>query len=48
MVQYRLVLRTLKPVEIPEGYWVNAGVYANLALAIFGATISGYFFFALQ
>lgn len=43
-VQYRRVLRTLKPVEIPEGYWVNIGVLTNLALAIFGVAISVYFF----
>jgi putative membrane protein len=48
VVQYRLVLRTLKPVEIPEGYWVNVGVYSNLALAVFGAAITVYFFFGLQ
>jgi len=43
-VQYRRVLRTLKPVEIPEGYWVNIGVLTNLALGIFGVAISVYFF----
>jgi putative membrane protein len=48
VVQYRLVLRTLKPVEIPEGYWVNIGVYTNLVLAVFGITITVYFFFGLQ
>lgn len=48
VVQYRLVLRTLKPVEIPEGYWVNVGVYGNLILAVFGIAITVYFFFGLQ
>ena len=43
-VQYRRILRTLKPTEIPEGYWVNIGVLTNLALAIFGVAISVYFF----
>ena len=47
-VQYRRVLRTLKPVEIPEGYWVNIGVLTNLALAIFGVAISVYFFSGLH
>jgi putative membrane protein len=47
VLQYRLVLRTLKPVEIPEGYWVNTGVYANLALAVFGIAITVYFFYGL-
>lgn len=48
VVQYRTVLRALKPVEIPEGYWVNIGVYTNLVLAVFGITITVYFFFGLQ
>ena len=48
VVQYRRVLRTLKPVEIPEGYWVNIGVYTNLALAVFGVAITFYFFYGLQ
>jgi putative membrane protein len=47
-VQYGRVLRTLKPVEIPEGYWVNIGVYTNLVLAVFGVAITIYFFFGLQ
>jgi putative membrane protein len=43
-VQYRRVLRTLKPVEIPEGDWVNSGLLTNVAIALFGATLSIYFF----
>lgn len=46
--QYRLVLRTLKPVEIPQGYWVNIGVYTNVALAVFGVAITIYFFYGLH
>jgi putative membrane protein len=48
VVQFRRVLKTLKPVEIPEGYWVNIGVYTNLALAAFGVAITFYFFYGLQ
>jgi len=47
-VQYRRVLKTLKPVEIPEGYWVNIGVYTNLLLAVFGVVITLYFFYGLH
>lgn len=47
-VQYRRVIRTLKPAEIPEGYWVNMGVYMNLVLAAFGAVITGYFLYGIQ
>ena len=45
VVQYQGVLKTLKPIEIPEGYWVNLGAYTNLLLAGFGIAILGYFLF---
>jgi putative membrane protein len=48
VVQYRRVLKTLKPVEIPEGYWVNIGVYTNLVLGILGIVIISYFFLGLH
>ncbi|MGB7542821.1 MAG: DUF202 domain-containing protein [Burkholderiales bacterium] len=44
IVQYRKVLRTLKPVEIPEGYRVDLGVYANLAVAVLGIALTVYLF----
>jgi putative membrane protein len=47
-LQYRQFLKTLKPVEIPEGYWVNIGTYSNLILAGFGVLISIYFFSGLH
>jgi putative membrane protein len=47
-IQYRRVLKTLKPVEIPEGYWVNLGIVTNLILAGFGVAISIYFFSGLH
>jgi hypothetical protein len=31
-------------VEVPEGYWVNVGVFTNLILAAFGVAITLYFF----
>ncbi|HWP57927.1 MAG TPA: DUF202 domain-containing protein [Candidatus Acidoferrales bacterium] len=48
VLQYRRILKTLKPIEIPEGYWVNVGSYTNLALALFGAAVALYFFFELR
>jgi putative membrane protein len=36
VLQYRNILKTLKPVEIPDAYWVNIGVYTNL-LATFSS-----------
>jgi putative membrane protein len=48
VLQYRNVLKTLKPVEIPEGYWINAGVYTNLLVAVFAVAITIYFFIGLH
>jgi putative membrane protein len=45
IAQYRKVLRTLKPIEIPEGYQVNWGVFANLAVAVLGAALIVYLFY---
>ncbi|HEY2987225.1 MAG TPA: DUF202 domain-containing protein [Candidatus Binatia bacterium] len=47
-MQYRQVIKTLKPVEVPEGYWINLGMYSNLILACFGVAISIYFFSGLR
>ena len=44
VAQYRTVLRTLKPIEIPEGYRVNLGVLANLAVATLGVALTVYLF----
>jgi putative membrane protein len=43
-LQYRKVLTTLKPVEIPEGYRVNLGVFINLAVALLGVALTAYLF----
>src|SRR6266513_673057 len=42
--QYRKLLRTLKPIEIPEEYRVNWGVFSTLAVAVLGATLIVYLF----
>ncbi|NJD35992.1 MAG: DUF202 domain-containing protein [Betaproteobacteria bacterium] len=42
VAQYRTVLRTLKPVEIPEGYRVYPGVLTNLAVAALGVALTVY------
>lgn len=41
--QYKKVLRTLKPVEIPEGYQTNLGVISNLIIAALGMVLVIYF-----
>ncbi len=42
VIQYRQILKTLKPIEIPEHYWVNVGVASNLLLATVGLALSVY------
>ncbi len=44
IAQYRKVLRTLKPVEIPEGYRVHLGMLANAAVAALGIGLTVYLF----
>ncbi len=44
VMQYRKVLRTLNPNEVPQGYWVNMGVLTNLAVAILGFLLTAYLF----
>ncbi|MHB1245910.1 MAG: YidH family protein [Sulfuriferula sp.] len=42
VIQYRRVLRTLKPAEIPHGYWVNMAAISTLLLAVLGIVLSAY------
>lgn len=44
LVQFRKLLRTLKPIEIPEGYSVNLGVFTNAAVAALGVALILYLF----
>lgn len=44
VLQYRKVLRTLNPNEVPQGYWINMGVLTNLAVAILGFMLTAYLF----
>jgi putative membrane protein len=44
VVQFRRVLGTLKPVEIPERYFVRMGVIANLVVAALGLALTIYLF----
>jgi len=43
-VQFSKVLKTLKPVEIPEGYRVSPGIVTNLVVAFLGIVLTVYFF----
>lgn len=42
VVQYRRTLVTLKAVEIPQGYFVNLAVWANLLIALLGVLMALY------
>lgn len=48
VIQYRRVLRTLKPVEIPDGYWVNMAALSTLLLAVLGMVLSAYLIMGLK
>jgi putative membrane protein len=43
-LQYKKVLSTLKPIEIPEGYRSDPGVITNLVVAALGVVLIIYFF----
>lgn len=43
-LQYSKVIRTLKPIEIPDGYRTAPGVISNLIVAILGILLLVYFF----
>lgn len=44
-LQFRRVLRTLKPVEIPDGYRASAGVVVNLCVAALGVLLAVHLLF---
>lgn len=44
VLQYRQVLRSLQPAEIPEGYRVHAGAIANVLVALLGVALCAYLF----
>ncbi len=48
VIQYRKVLSTLKPVEIPAGYYVNQGVFINIVVGVLGIALSVYLFCGAQ
>jgi putative membrane protein len=48
VMQYRKVLATLKPVEIPAGYRLNLGVLINVAVAVLGIALTLYLFKGLR
>jgi putative membrane protein len=47
VVQYRRSLASLRPVEIPPGYWPNLAVVTSLAVALLGVLLVFYVLRAL-
>jgi putative membrane protein len=47
IVQFRRVLRTLKPVEIPARYCTGSGIAMNLAVIVLGLALLAYLFHEL-
>jgi inner membrane protein YidH len=42
IVQYRRSVATLRPVEIPPGYWVNLSVYVSAIIGLLGVALATY------
>ena len=42
IVQYRVALASLRPVEIPPGYRTSVGIWLNLLIALLGAGLIAY------
>src|SRR4051812_34433086 len=41
-LQYRRALASLRPVEIPPGYWVNLSVLMSALVALLGLALAAY------
>jgi putative membrane protein len=46
IVQYRRSVATLRPVEIPPGYWVNLSVYVSAIIGLLGVALAAYLVWA--
>lgn len=42
IVQYRASLASLRPSEIPRGYWLNLSVFASAAVGLLGVALALY------
>lgn len=46
-VQHLRFLKTLRPVEIPKGYWLSLAVLTNVALALLSLLLNVYLLYSL-
>ena len=44
IAQYRKVLATLRPAEIPAGYYTHIGLWINAVVAVLGLALTVYLF----
>ena len=44
ILQYRKVLKSLRPAEIPEGYRIHLGVWVNVLVAVLGVALTTYLY----
>jgi putative membrane protein len=42
IVQYRRAVATLRPAEIPPGYWVNLTVFVSAVIGMLGVALALY------
>jgi putative membrane protein len=42
IVQYRVALASLRPIEIPPGYQTSVGIWLNGLISLLGAALIGY------
>lgn len=48
LLEYRKILKSLKPVEIPDGYFPNLSGYVSVVVAVLGIALIFYLFFAAR
>ncbi len=42
ILQFKRIIKTLNPMEIPPGYWLWSGMLANLAVVVLGVVLAVY------
>lgn len=40
VLQYRRSIASLRPAQVPAGYWVNLSVFMSITLAVLGAALA--------
>jgi len=48
VMQYKTFIRSLKHDEIPDGYWINMPLFANLLIVFLGIPLIAYLFIGIR